>query len=108
MRKQVYPSLGKRKLVRLEPKEVQKLYSEQLERGLSGRSVRYTHTVLNSALEHEVSQCLIPSNPCKYTQLPRLDTKEMNAMNEVERSAFLGAAVSNRMHASSQCCWRPA
>jgi integrase len=99
MRRQVYPSLGKRKLIRLEPKDVQKLYGEQLGRGLSGRSVRYTHTVLNSALEHAVVQRLIPSNPCKYTQLPKLDTKEMNAMSEVERSVFLEAAVTNRMHA---------
>lgn len=98
MRKQVYTSLGTRKLIKLVPKDVQKLYGEQLSRGLSGRSVRYTHTVLSSALEHAVAQRLIPSNPCKYTQLPRLDTKEMSAMSEIERTAFLEASASNRMH----------
>jgi len=98
LRKQVYPAFGKRKLIKLAPKDVQKLYGEQLGRGLSRRSVRYTHTVLGSALEHAVAQRLIPSNPCKYTQLPRLDTKEMNAMSEPERTAFLEASASNRMH----------
>jgi integrase len=98
LRKQVYPAFGKRKLIKIAPKDVQRLYGEQLGRGLSGRSVRYTHTVLSSALEHAVAQRLIPSNPCKYTQLPRLDTKEMNAMSEPERTAFLEASTSNRMH----------
>ena len=98
LRKQVYPAVGKQKLVRLASRDVQKLYGALSARGLSGRTVRYTHTVLNSALEHAVSQRLIPSNPCKYTQLPRLDTKEMNAMNETERAAFMEAATQNRMH----------
>ena len=98
LRKQVYPALGKQKLVRLEARDVQKLYGALSARGLSGRTVRYTHTVLSSALEHAVAQRLIPNNPCKYTQLPRLDTKEMNAMNEAERAAFIAAATHNRMH----------
>lgn len=98
LRKQVYPALGKQKLVRLASRDIQKLYGALSARGLSGRTVRYTHTVLNSALEHAVKQRLIPNNPCKYTQLPRLDTKEMNAMNEVERAAFMETATENRMH----------
>lgn len=98
LRKQVYPAFGKQKLVKLDVRDVQKLYGALSGRGLSGRSVRYTHTVLNSALEHAVKQRLILSNPCKYTELPRLDTKEMNAMNETERAAFMEAASQNRMH----------
>lgn len=98
LRVKVYPVLGALRLAKLEPRNVQKLYGALSASGLSGRSVRYTHTVLNSALEHAVAQRYIPSNPCKYTQLPKLDTKEMHAMSEAERAAFLGAAEGNRMY----------
>lgn len=97
LRKQVYPALGKLKLGRLEARDVQKLYGSLSARGLSGRTVQYTHTVFNSALEHAVAQRLIPSNPCRYTKRPRIEHKEMNAMNVSERTAFLAAAQGNRM-----------
>ena len=98
LRKKVYPTLGKRKLVRLEPRDVQALYAELNKSGLSPRSVRYAHTVLNSALKHAVGQRLLPSNPCQHVQLPRQQATEMNAMTANEVKAFLTAAASNRMH----------
>ena len=98
LRKQVYPVLGKQKLVRLEARDVQKLYGSLSARGLSGRTVQYTHTVFSSALEHAVAQRLIQSNPCRYTKRPRLEHKEMSAMDEHERTAFLEAARGNRTH----------
>lgn len=93
----ILPEIGKRKISRLEPRDIQKIYSGILERGLSPRTVRYTHMVLNSALKHAVGQRMLPSNPCQHVQLPKLKDREMAAMDDAEIKAFLEAAQTNRM-----------
>lgn len=98
LRHKVIPEIGNRKLSRVEPRDVQKIYNGILERGLSPRTVRYTHMVLNSAMKHAVGQRMIPSNPCNHVQLPKLEAAEMNAMNEEEVKAFLEAAKNSRMY----------
>lgn len=42
MRRYIIPTLGARKLTKVSPVDVQKVYSEMLGRGLSARVVRYT------------------------------------------------------------------
>ena len=98
MQHKVIPQIGNRKLARIEPRDIQKIYNGLLDRGLSPRTVHYTHMVLNSALKHAVGQRMIPSNPCDHVQLPKLEAKEMNAMTEDEVKAFLDAAKRNRMY----------
>ena len=45
----VRPELGGRPLAKIRPLEIQALYQGMQERGLSARTVRYTHAVLHSA-----------------------------------------------------------
>lgn len=95
LKRRVYPSFGKVKLVRLEPKDIQKLYSEMFKLGLS---VDETHRILNSALNYAVGQRMIPSNPCRYVEKPKREKPEMNALSESQVADFLEAAKSNRMY----------
>ena len=46
----VLPKLGDRRLDQLGPFEIQELYKSMTERGLSPRTVRYTHSILRSAI----------------------------------------------------------
>ena len=66
----IKPKLGKTKLKDITARKVQNLYTS-LKKTLSSRSVRLTHSILNSCLNHAVSLRLIRDNPCKGVKLPR-------------------------------------
>jgi hypothetical protein len=50
LRRYIRPGLGDRVLVSIRPMDIQTTYQGMIERGLSPRTVRYTHAVLRSAL----------------------------------------------------------
>jgi len=91
----VRPELGLRRLVDLRPEHVQNLYAGMTERGLSGRTVRYTHAVLRNALGQAVKWRRIPSNPADHVDLPRQKQKEASALTVEQVGAFLTAAESS-------------
>ena len=81
MRLYIEPALGDRKLSQLSSAEIQRVYNGLIERGLSARTVRYTHSVLHSALEQAVKWGLLSRNPTKLIDLPRQQTKEMQVLS---------------------------
>ncbi|MBD0325229.1 MAG: tyrosine-type recombinase/integrase [Pyrinomonadaceae bacterium] len=91
----VRPMIGSRKLRDVRPLEVQKLYSDMQERGLSPRSVRYTHAVLSSAFKQAVRWQMLVSNPCKAVELPRMVRREMEALSPEAANLFLVAAAKD-------------
>jgi integrase len=95
----VRPALGARQLARITPLDIQGLYGEMQGRGLSSRTVRYTHSVLRGALEQAVRWRLLTMNPASSVDLPRKEKKEMNAMNQEQASRFLAASASDSLHA---------
>jgi integrase len=99
LRHKIYPKLGETKLTRVDSTDIQAIYNDLTKRGLSSRTVHYTHVVFSKALKHAVAQRLIPSNPCDHVQKPKHDRKEMNAMTEQEVQGFLLAAQENRLYA---------
>ena len=66
-----------------------------LGRGLSARSVRYTHAILSSALKQAVKWRLAGENPAQYVDLPKQQKKEMTALSEDEVRRFLEAAKTD-------------
>src|SRR5438552_17057673 len=50
LRRYVRPSLGERLLMALRPLDLQTTYQQMMQRGLSARTVRYTHAVLRTAM----------------------------------------------------------
>jgi integrase len=59
----VRPAFGDKRLSELRPLHIQSLYTELQERGLSARTVRYTHAVLSSALKQAVKWLMLAQNP---------------------------------------------
>lgn len=57
------PKLGAKRLVKLTPVEIQAVYGDMLKRGLSARTVRYCHMVLNNALKQAVKWRMAAQNP---------------------------------------------
>jgi integrase len=94
----VKPALGSNRLDQLTPLEVQKLYTSLQEGGLSARTVRYTHSVLSSALNQAVKWGMVHRNVCDQVDLPRQSKKEMQALSPAEAARFLATAKDDRWY----------
>lgn len=78
LRNYVKAFLGAKRLSDLQAYEVQELYNDLKNRGLSSRTIRYTHVVLSSAMKQAVKWRIITQNPCELCDLPRLERNEIS------------------------------
>lgn len=91
----IRPHIGKMKLARLDPLDIQGLYSKLQAQGLSARTIRYVHVILQSALKQAVLWRLIHYNPAQSTAPPRMPRGEKKAkvFNPEQACRFLEAAA---------------
>jgi integrase len=73
-------------------------YREELESGSSPRTVQYIHATLHKALQHAVSDALIPRNVTDGIKAPR-PKKEINPLSPEQARAFLEAVRGDRLEA---------
>lgn len=113
--KHIRPALGDKKLADIRPLHVQAIYGQMMAaklkeneepkpgvtygRGLSARSVRYTHAVLSSAFKQAVRWHMLAHNPCEAVELPRMAQREMLAFSPEEAARFLKAAAEDKFAA---------
>jgi integrase len=93
MRRYVRPVLGERILSAIKPLDLQDAYQQLVNRGLSSRTVRYTHSVLRSAIRQAIRWRLLLQDPTEGAQLPRLGRREMHVLNAEQSRMFLEAAL---------------
>jgi integrase len=98
-RSYLIPALGDRQLAQLRLPDIEAVYAQMSARGLSSRTVRYTHSVLRAALNHALRARLISHNPTDHATLPRLERKEMRFLTPAQVNAFLKAARDDRFYA---------
>ncbi|MGA9768363.1 MAG: site-specific integrase [Blastocatellia bacterium] len=96
LRRYVRPALGRKIFSDLKPLHIQALYTDMQDRGLSARTVRYTHAILSSALKQAVKWRMLTHNPAQLVDLPKLQRKEMKALTKEEAGKFLSAASEDR------------
>jgi integrase len=96
VKKYIKDKLGRTKLSDLQSYQIQKLYGELLKKGLSPKTVRYTHTILSSALKQAVKWKMFIQNPCDLCELPRLVKKEMKYFTPEEAKLFLDVAKTSK------------
>ena len=65
--------------------------------GLSPATVRGIHAALHQALQAAADQCLIPNNPTKQVDPPKITHKPMKILNEEQRDTFLAAVDGNEI-----------
>jgi len=99
LRRYVRPVLGRYRLSELSPLVIQDVYSAMLARGLSARTIRFTHAILSQALEQGVKWQMLPANPARHVDLPKQRKKEMRALSKDEVTRFLDAAAGDRWYA---------
>jgi integrase len=95
----ILPTLGGTRLSHLTALDIQALYTRMMEPkpeglGLTPRSVRIVHNILNPALKQAVRWKLIPYNPAADVDLPSEKRQEMKAFSPEQAARFLDAARS--------------
>jgi integrase len=93
------PAFGGKKLTELTREDVQRMYSQKRDAGLSAARVRRIHGVLSSALNHALQWRLIDHNVCKQESPPRVTTPTIRPFNAEEAKRFLAAAQGDRFQA---------
>jgi integrase len=93
LRRYVRPIVGERILSAISPLDVQGVYQRLVEHGLSARTVRYTHSVLRSAMRQAIRWRLLLEDPTNGAQLPRLRRREMRVLNTEQSRQFIETAL---------------
>ena len=93
MRRYIRPALGEKILAAITPLDMQSAYQRLINRGLSPRTIRYTHSVLRSAIRQAIRWRLLAQDPTDGAQLPRLGRREMLVLNSEQARTFLEAAL---------------
>ena len=94
LRRYVRPSLGERLLMALRPLDLQTTYQQMMQRGLSARTIRYTHAVLRTAMRQAGSWRLLLECPADGVKLPLQPRPEMQALTVEQVRVFLQAALA--------------
>lgn len=95
-RVRVIPRIGKRRLAKVTPLDLQQLYSDLQAAGLSNRSVHHTHRVLHRTFVQAVRWDLIPRNPCDGVTPPRPNRAEMHVLDREQVSTLLAATTDSQ------------
>lgn len=96
VRVHIRPRIGRLRLTNVRIHDVQKVYSEMTDQGLSPTTVRYAHAVLAMAMKKAIELDYIIKNPCDFVELPKQVKKETKAMSPREASAFLTQTASDK------------
>ena len=88
--------IGQIRLSEVKTHDVQKVYVEMQQVGLSARTVRYAHTVLSMAMKKAVELNYVVKNPCDFAELPKQIKEETKAFSPEQASLFLQHAKNNR------------
>ncbi len=91
--KYIRPSLGKKPIVAIRPLDVQAIYQDMTDRGLSPRTVQGAHWVINAAFRQALQWEMILEVPTKGVKLPKIRRREMRVFSVEEARTFLKFAL---------------
>lgn len=96
--KHIIPYIGTIPLNKLQPKDLQRLYDQLQEAGLSGTSARYVHNNLRKALGQAVKAQLIPRNPADLVDPPRVDRYEAQTLTPGQAQALIAGCIGTEIY----------
>jgi integrase len=86
------PTIGGAKLDKLNALQVQFMYREKLDSGLSPRTVQIIHATLYKALKQAVRWSLVPRNVCDAVTPPRVPKTEIKPLDARQAKKLLATA----------------
>jgi integrase len=99
VRLHLVPELGRTRLTKLTPDQVQHLLNAKFDGGLSACTVWHIHAVLRGALNHAVRWGLVNRNVACLARPPRVPKAEIKPFDPAEARAFLEAIKGERLEA---------
>jgi integrase len=99
IRLHIKPALGKKRLEKLTPADVQHFVNNKLKSGLSPQSIRHIIATLRAALSIAVKWQLVYRNVAALVTLPRLQKQEMKIFTPEQAKAFLEYVRGHRLEA---------
>jgi len=94
------PALGHLPVKDLRPDQVQRLYNQKREEGLSARTIRYMHTVLHAALKQALKNQLVVRNVSEAAELPSGKPRMMRPLTLEQVQTFLATVRDDRLFAA--------
>lgn len=95
----ILPALGKTKLQKLTPQQLQALYNQKLQEGYAPQTVKHIHRVLHKALGDALKWQLVVRNVCDVVSAPRVPKKEAQILSGEQAQQFLEAARGDSLEA---------
>lgn len=99
IRLHIIPALGKKRLEKLTPADVQHFANDKLKSGLSPQSIRHIIATLRSSLSLAVKWQLVYRNVAALITLPRIQKQEMKFFTPEQANAFLDSIKGHRLEA---------
>jgi len=99
VRLHIKPTLGTTKLDKLNAMQLEKLYRQKLDAGLSPRRVRYIHVTIRKALKDAVRLQLLSRNVADAAIPPRQVKSEIEPLTQDQLRTLLDASRGDRLHA---------
>jgi integrase len=99
LRLHIRPSLGARPIGAITQFDIQSVYAQMFNCGLSPRTIEYTNAVIHSAFRQAVRWKMLAEDPCVGVDLPRLKRREMEALSVEECKRFLTVARESEWYA---------
>ncbi len=107
VRVHIKPSLGNTALKDIDIDCIQRFYSEKLSKGrydgkggLSTATIIKIHNILHQCLDNAVRKKLIPANPVKDVDPPKLKEKPIRVLTKEEQAQFLTTVNGSRLKAA--------
>ena len=99
VRLHIKPTLGRTKLDKLNAMQLEKLYRQKLDSGLSPRRVRYIHVTIRKALKDAVRLQLLARNVADAAIPPRQVKSEIEPLTQDQLRTLLDASRGDTLHA---------
>jgi integrase len=99
VRLHIKPTLGTTKLEKLTAMQLENLYHQKLDAGLSARRVRYIHVTIRKALKDAVRLQLLSRNVADAAIPPRQTKTEIEPLTQDQMRSLLDAARGDRLEA---------
>jgi integrase len=95
----VVPAIGRVKVAKLEPRDLQALWSAKLDAGLAPRSVRNLHAVTRHMLTQAARWGITARNVAALVDPPKVPHHEMQTLDAAQARRFLDACHGDRLEA---------
>jgi integrase len=99
VRLHVKPTLGRTKLDKLNAMQLERLYGQKLDAGLSARRVRYIHVTIRKALKDAVRLQVLSRNVADAAIPPRANKSEIEPLTQDQMRSLLDAARADKLEA---------